>query len=131
MQAARVVSGSLVTDIDMAGALGLLALALPPHRPPPISSIWSPPPHPPLAFLHPFTPSDLFSAFSLPSLLHAHSLPIPAGSPSLAGSLPPSPYPAGAAGSLAYLPTPVSPQLEIAGSAKQRTAAVRSCTRQN
>ena len=70
MQAARVVSGSLVTDIDMAGALGLLALALPPHRPPPISSIWSPPPHPPLAFLHPFTPSfpcRLTASLPLPS----------------------------------------------------------------
>ena len=49
MQAARVVSGSLVTDIDMAGALGLLALALPPHRPPPTSSIWSPPSTPRLS----------------------------------------------------------------------------------
>ena len=131
MQAARVVSGSLVTDIDMAGAPGLLALALPPHRPPPTSSVGSPHTHTHTpAFLHPFTPSDLFSAFSLPSLLHAHSLPIPAGSPP-AGSLPPSHYPAGAARSLAHLPTPVSPQLGIAGSAKQRTAAVRSCTRRN
>lgn len=40
MQAARVVSGSLVTDIDMAGALWLLALPLPPRGPPPTSSIW-------------------------------------------------------------------------------------------
>ena len=83
--------------------------------------------------LSPFTRLLLMggSIVSVLWFIHAHSLPIPAGSPSPAGSLPPSPYPAGAAGSLAHLPTPVSPQLGIAGSAKQRTAAVRSCTRQN
>lgn len=69
MQAARVVSGSLVTDIDTAGALWLLALALPPLRPPPISSVWVPP-----SPLFPLLHSDLFSAF-LSRLLLLHLTP--------------------------------------------------------
>ncbi|XP_063460541.1 follistatin isoform X4 [Pan paniscus] len=87
MQAARVVSGSLVTDIDMAGAPCLLPLSLPPSRPPPISVIRAPPPPHCLLFppLHPFRFISYFSpaSLSLP-LLHAHPLPIPVGSPSLA-----------------------------------------------
>lgn len=65
MQAARVVSGSLVTDIDMAGALWLLALPLPPRGPPPTSSIWVFP-----LSLSPTSslPSIYFLLFSLVSL---------------------------------------------------------------
>ena len=84
MQAARVVSGSLVTDIDMAGALWLLALAFPPPRPPPTSSIWLfPPLSPPLhslrfvscssAFLSRLSSSTLTPSPSPPGLL-----PLPA-----------------------------------------------------
>lgn len=89
MQAARVVSGSLVTDIDMAGAPCLLPFSLPPSRPPPISVIRASP-TPPLLYppFHPFRFISYFSpaSLSLP-LLHAHPLPIPARSPSLATSL--------------------------------------------
>lgn len=124
MQAARVVSGSLVTDIDMAGALWLLALALLPPHPPPTSSTGFPPPSPtsllPSIYFLLFSPVSLYSSTLPPS-------PSPLGLlPSQARRLPPPTLP------LSHPPpTPVSSQLGIAGSAKQRTAAARSYTRQN
>ena len=66
MQAARVVSGSLVTDIDMAGAPCLLPLSLPPSRPPPISVIRASPPLP--SFSTPPPLSIYFLLFSRVSL---------------------------------------------------------------
>lgn len=87
MQAARVVSGSLVTDIDMAGALGLLPLTLPPPRPPPISSVWVPRP----PFPYSFTPIYFVLFFPVSfssSLPHPRRVSFPC---LLAASL--SPYP--------------------------------------
>lgn len=84
--------------------------------------------------LYPLRHSDLFSAFLsgvsplFLHLLHAHCVLLPAERPSPACLRPPSPYPRH---SLTHLPTPVSTQLGIAGSAKRKTAAARSCTRQS
>lgn len=122
MQAARVVSGSLVTDIDMAGALGLLA------RPPPLSPtshlfnlVPHPTPHPrlspPLHF--PLIYFLLFlcrlSSTLTPSLIPSPGLPFPCR---LTASSPP----AGAAGSLAYpSPHPLSPRSwKLAPPSKER-----------
>ena len=109
MQAARVVSGSLVTDIDMAGAPGLLALALPPHRPPPTSSVGSPPhthTHPP--FSTPSRPLIYFLLFLCRLSSTLTPSPSPPGLPLPAHCLPPITQPAPPA----HLPTspPLSPR---------------------
>lgn len=133
MQAARVVSGSLVTDIDMAGAPCLLPFSLPPSRPPPISVIRASPP-PPHFFIHPSTPFDLFPTFLLRLSHFPSSTLTPSPSPpGLLRSPPRSPCLATAHCSLLTHPPPhpVSSQLGTAGSVKRRTAAARSCTRPN